>query len=133
MSTPQTDGTATQDQAADARAARIRELMLDNLYAVFNQSDPERRLTAITTNYTEDVIWTDPEGTAQGHQAMNELGQKLLDRSPNFVFSAAGPVHVSGAWVFLRSTLESPSSHRRSAASTSRWCAMDGSPSCTRS
>ena len=96
MSTPQTDGAATQDQAADARAARIRELMLDNLYAVFNQRDPERRLTAIATNYTEDVIWTDPEGTAQGHQAMNELGQKLLDRSPNFVFSAAGPVHVSG-------------------------------------
>ena len=96
MSTPQTDGTATQDQAADARAARIRELMLDNLYAVFNQRDPERRLKAIAANYTEDVIWTDPEGTAQGHQAMNELGQKLLDRSPNFVFSAAGPVYISG-------------------------------------
>jgi ketosteroid isomerase-like protein len=96
MSTPQTDRTATQDQAADARAARIRELMLDNFSAVFNQRDPERRLKAITANYTEDVIWTDPEGTAQGHQAMNELGQKLLDRLPNFVFSAAGPVHVSG-------------------------------------
>lgn len=100
MSTPQTDGTATQDQAADAGpmpdAARIRELMLDNLYVVFNQRDPERRLRAIATNYTEDVTWTDPEGTTQGHQAMNEQGQKLLDRLPNFVFSAAGPVHVSG-------------------------------------
>ena len=96
MSTPQTDRTPTHDQAADARAARIRELMLDNLYAVFNQRDPERRLKAITANYTKDVIWTDPEGTTQGHQAMNELGQKLLDRSPDFVFSAAGPVHVSG-------------------------------------
>ena len=100
MSTHQTDGTATQDHAADAGAmpdaARIRQLMLDNLYVVFNQRDPERRLQAIATNYTEDVTWTDPEGTTQGHQAMNEQGQKLLDRLPNFVFSAAGPVHVSG-------------------------------------
>jgi hypothetical protein len=27
---------------------------------------------------------------------MNERAQHLLDRSPEFVFSAAGPVHVSG-------------------------------------
>jgi hypothetical protein len=26
---------------------------------------------------------------------MNEQAQKLLDRMPDFVFSAAGPVHVS--------------------------------------
>ena len=100
MSTHRTDGTGAQDQAAEARATpdatRIRELMLDNLYGVFNQRDPERRLKAIATNYTEDVVWTDPEGTAQGHQAMNEQGQKLLDRLPSFAFSAAGPVHVAG-------------------------------------
>jgi ketosteroid isomerase-like protein len=77
-------------------AVRIRELMLDNLDAVFNQRDPERRLKAIAANYTEDVIWTDPDGSARGHQTMNEQGQKLLDRLPNFVLSAAGPVHVSG-------------------------------------
>ena len=100
MSTPQTDGTATKDQAASGGAmpdaARIRELMLDNLYAVFNQRDPRRRLKAIAANYTEDVIWTDPDGATQGHQAMNEQGQKLLDRLPDYAFSAAGPVHVNG-------------------------------------
>ena len=41
--------------------ARIRELILINPFAVFNERDPERRLKAITVNYTEDVIWTDPE------------------------------------------------------------------------
>jgi SnoaL-like domain len=75
--------------------ARIRELLLANLFAVFNERDPERRLEAIARNYTEDVIWTDPDRTTQGHEAMNEQGQKLLDRMPGFVFSAAGPVHVS--------------------------------------
>ena len=74
---------------------RIRELMLTNLFAVFNVRDPERRLEAIARNYTEDVTWTDPDGTTQGHEAMNEQAQKLLQRMPDFVFSAAGPVHVS--------------------------------------
>jgi hypothetical protein len=69
--------------------------MLGNLFAVFNERDPERRSKAIAANYTDDVIWTDPDGTTQGRQALNEQAQKLLDRFPDFVFSAGGPVHVS--------------------------------------
>jgi hypothetical protein len=84
-----------QARAAIADPARIRELMLENLFAVFSEGDPKRRLQVIARNYTEDVIWTDPDGTTQGHEAMNEQAQKLLDRMPDFVFSAAGPVHVS--------------------------------------
>ena len=87
---------APQERAAIADPARIRELMLANLFAVFNERDPKRRLDMIARNYTEDVIWSDPNGTIQGHEAMNDQAQKLLDRMPDFVFSAAGPVHVSG-------------------------------------
>jgi hypothetical protein len=43
--------------------ARIRDRMLMNLFAVFNERDPERRAKAIAANYTEDVIWSDPETT----------------------------------------------------------------------
>ena len=81
--------------SATADPARIRELMFANLFAVFNERDPERRLKVIARNYTEDVIWSDPDGTTQGHEALNEQAQKLLDRVPDFVFSAGGPVHVS--------------------------------------
>jgi len=42
------------------------------------------------------VLWTDPDGTTEGRRALNEQAQKLLDRFPDFVFTAAGPVHVSG-------------------------------------
>ena len=45
-------------------AVRVRELMLGNLFAVFNERDAERRLKAIADHYTEDVIWSDPAGTA---------------------------------------------------------------------
>jgi SnoaL-like domain len=78
-----------------ADSERIRELMLANLFAVFSERDPKRRLEVIARNYTEDVTWTDPDGTTHGHEALNEQAQKLLDRMPDFVFSAAGPVHVS--------------------------------------
>jgi hypothetical protein len=70
--------------------ARIRELMLMNLFAVFNQRHPERRLNAIAANYTEDVIWTDPKRTFHGRQVLNDRAQELLDNLPDFVFTAAG-------------------------------------------
>ena len=79
--------TPTQD-------ARIRELMLINLFGVFSEFDPERRMKAIVANYTEDVLWTSPEVTARGYEELNEGAQRLLDRTPSFAFNAAGPVHV---------------------------------------
>ena len=91
--------------------ARIRELMLMNLFAVFNERDPERRLNAIAANYTEDVIWTDPERTVFGREALNERAQELLHNLPDFVFRAAGPVHVLrdlGHLAFIHGPLEQP-------------------------
>ena len=35
--------------------ARIRELMLENLFSVFGERAPERRSEAIARNYTDDV------------------------------------------------------------------------------
>jgi hypothetical protein len=94
--------------AVRTEPARIRELMLANLFAVFNERDPKRRLDVIARNYTEDVTWSDPDGTTQGREAMNEQAQKLLDRLPGFVFSAAGPVHVSRDLGLLNFNLGAP-------------------------
>jgi len=76
-------------------AARIRELMLVNLFGVFSERDPERRLKVIVANYTEDVIWSDPEATTHGHEELNDRAQKVIDGWPDFVFTAAGPVLVT--------------------------------------
>ena len=94
--------------AARTEPVRVRELMLANLFEVFNERDPNCRRDVIARNYTEDVIWSDPDGTTQGHEAMNEQAQKLLDRMPDFVFSAAGPVHVSRDLGLLRFNLGVP-------------------------
>ncbi len=45
--------------------ARIRELLLVNLFAVFSEFDPEHRMNAIVANYTKDVIWSSPEATTR--------------------------------------------------------------------
>ena len=86
--------TAATQQALPTDAARIRELLLINLFVVFSERDPERRLKAIVANYTEDVVWSDSEATTHGHQELNERAQVVLDSTPDFVFNAAGPVHV---------------------------------------
>ena len=44
----------------------IRELMLANLFAVFSERDPERRLEVIARNYTEEVVWSDRTGRPTG-------------------------------------------------------------------
>jgi len=91
------DARFQEHTAADATTdpGRIRELLLENLFVVFSERDPERRMEAIARNYTEDVIWSDPDRTTHGREEMNEQAQKLIDRVPDFVFSAAGPVQVS--------------------------------------
>ena len=81
--------------------SRVRELQLDNLFAVFGEHDPERRMRAIVANYTEDVIWTSPEATTRGHQELSVGAQKLIDRTPTLAFTAAGPVHVVGDLGYL--------------------------------
>ena len=97
--------------SAPTDPTRIRELLLDNLFAVFNVRDPERRKEAIARNYTEDVIWSDPDRTTHGREELNEQAQKLLDRLPGFVFRAAGPVYVSrdlGLLAFIMGPPEQP-------------------------
>jgi hypothetical protein len=88
--------------------SRIRELLLDNLFAVFGEHDPERRMKAIVANYTEDVIWTSPEATNRGHNELSAGAQKLIDRSPTFVFTVAAPVHVLGDLGYLAFTYGLP-------------------------
>ena len=74
-------------------AETIRDLMHANLLDVFNERDPERRIAAIARTYTDDVVFSDPDGTVTGREALNNKAQKLLDKAPDFVFTAGGPIY----------------------------------------
>ncbi|MDT2009431.1 nuclear transport factor 2 family protein [Rhodococcus opacus] len=57
----------------------IVRLMEENLLAVFNERDPQRRLTVVRRNYAPDVRWSDPEETVIGQDRLHERAQELLD------------------------------------------------------
>lgn len=97
MSTTDATGkpsVAPTQQLMTTDGARIRELLLINLFQVFSERDPERRMKALIPNYTEDVIWSDSEKTTFGRDALNERAQTVLDGAAGFEFSATSPVHV---------------------------------------
>jgi hypothetical protein len=72
----------------------IDELMHANLLEVFGERDPVRRKAAIGRTYAPDVVFSDPEGTVTGHDALDAKAQGLLDSSPGFVFTPGGSAHV---------------------------------------
>ncbi|MEJ2869724.1 nuclear transport factor 2 family protein [Actinomycetospora sp. OC33-EN08] len=74
--------------------ATIEALMHANLLEVFGERDPDRRAAAIARTYAPDVVFSDPEESLTGHDALGAKAQSLLDQAPGFVFAADGPVHV---------------------------------------
>ena len=86
--------------------ASIPELMQRNLLAVFGERDADRRAAAAAETYSEDVAFSDPEGTVTGRAALVAKAQALLDGAPGFVFAPRGDVRESGgtlgvlAWQF---------------------------------
>ncbi|GAA3563203.1 hypothetical protein GCM10022197_18440 [Microlunatus spumicola] len=75
--------------------ATIEDLMHANLFEVFAERDPERRMAAVRRTYTADVAFADPDEAVVGHEALSAKAQQILDSSPGFVFRAAGPVRVN--------------------------------------
>jgi hypothetical protein len=86
-------------------------------------------MNAIVANYTEDVIWSIPDGTTRGHEELNEGAHKLLDRTPDSVLTAAGPVHVLRDLGYLAFTYGVP---QQRPASLGYDVAMGESRCCTR-
>jgi hypothetical protein len=73
----------------------IDDLMHANLFGVFAERDPERRMAVVRRTYADGVVFSDPDETVVGHEALSAKAQQILDSSPGFVFSAAGPVRVN--------------------------------------
>jgi len=83
----------------------IEALMKANLLEVFGERDQQLRAAAIERTYAGDVVFADPGEVVVGRDAVNAKVQKLLDETPGFVFTEAGPVYVNNdlgtlAWNF---------------------------------
>ena len=69
--------------------------MRTQLLEVFNQRDPQQRRAVIERLYDPAVVFSDPEETVTGVDALDAKAQGLLDQAPGFVFALDGPVLVS--------------------------------------
>ena len=73
----------------------IPELLQANLHRVFGERDAARRRAAIDDVYSEDVVFTDPEGSVTGRDALAAKAEALLAGAPDtFSFREDGPTYV---------------------------------------
>ncbi|MFI6071360.1 nuclear transport factor 2 family protein [Actinoplanes sp. NPDC051343] len=84
----------------------VSDLLAANLHDVFGNRDTAARRAAIERTYTEDVTFTDPEGSVTGRDAVEQKARELLDKTPaTFVFAEdgrhyAGPDTGALGWSF---------------------------------
>ncbi|MFF5497718.1 nuclear transport factor 2 family protein [Streptomyces aquilus] len=84
----------------------VTDLLAANLHDVFGNRDAAARRAAIDRLYTEDVVFTDPEGTTTGRDAIADKADALLANAPaDFAFTEdgrryAGPDTGALAWAF---------------------------------
>ncbi len=76
--------------------AEIHDLLDANLHQVFNNRDDAARRRVIDDVYTDDVTFTEPEGTVTGRAALDERAAALLAGTPDdFEFVEDGPRYIS--------------------------------------
>ena len=84
----------------------LSALMSSNL-EIFGQRDAARRQEAMRRTYSENIAFTDPEGTVHGYGEVDKKVRAILDDAPEtFVLTSDGPLYVQNdtraalAWVF---------------------------------
>jgi hypothetical protein len=84
----------------------VTELLAANLHDVFGNRDAVARRALIDQVFTEDVVFTDPEGVVHGRDAVEQKAGALLEKAPpEFVFAEdgrryAGPGTGAMGWSF---------------------------------
>ena len=84
----------------------VTDLLTANLHDVFGNRDATSRRASIEQIYTEDIVFTDPEGVSTGWDALEEKARELLAKvPPSFTFTEDGKRYIgpdNGAlpWAF---------------------------------
>jgi hypothetical protein len=76
----------------------IEDLLSRNLHEVFGERDAGRRRAAIRRLFTEDCVFSAPDGEKAGQEALDEAVAALHRKLPEFVFTEGGkPQAIPGA------------------------------------
>jgi len=84
----------------------VSDLLAANLHDVFGNRDASSRHATVERVYSEDVVFTDPDGAVEGRAAVEQKAAALLAGAPDdFVFAEDGERYVAAdigalAWAF---------------------------------
>lgn len=70
------------------------ESIVDAYFAMWNETDPQRRREIIATTWTEDASYVDPLFTADGHSALDALAAGAQQQFPGHRFRLTSPVDM---------------------------------------
>jgi SnoaL-like domain len=79
--------------AAQAPAAPI-SAVVDDYFAMWNATDPDRRAAAITAAWSPDAKYVDPMFAAEGHAALDEMVTQVHEQFPGYRFHRTGQVEA---------------------------------------
>jgi hypothetical protein len=83
----------------------VSSLLEQNIRDVFGERDDAARLAAIRRILADDIVFSDAEGVARGHDEVNAKARSILEGAPGFAFTPVGPPRVAQdlgvqAWAF---------------------------------
>jgi hypothetical protein len=77
----------------------IAELLTADLHRVFGNRDAVSRRAAVEETYAADVVFSDPDETLVGRDALEEKAAALLAGAPaDAEFAEDGPAYVGAGW-----------------------------------
>jgi len=74
----------------------VTKILQDNLYLIFGESDPEKRLVALSQLWvpSSNSLFIDPLGIFRSHQAISDLVGSLHKENQGWEFKETGPVQI---------------------------------------
>jgi hypothetical protein len=79
---------------SEASAATSTAKVVDGYFAIWNQTDPDRRRELIATTWTDDASYVDPLFEASGPAALDEMVATVHQRYPDHRFRLTAPVEA---------------------------------------
>src|SRR4051812_37983766 len=79
----------------DGMTETINDILTRSVTRVFNESDAEQRGVLMDGTYSQDLVFSDPEGTVTGLDAFAAKITELMADSAGLTFTLRGPVQES--------------------------------------
>lgn len=75
-------------------AQTVETLIRENIHAIFDEHDAQKRRNKIAALWDEDGVFIVPEGRYEGHSGVERAAAGLMEQFPGFTFTERGEVQA---------------------------------------